>query len=145
MSKVENFLTPNDEQEIVDAIKKAEKNTSGEIRVHIEASTKLDHYELALEVFYFLEMDKTNQQNGVFIYVAVHDHKFVICGDKGINEAVPNDFWNTTKEIMQAHFKKGDFKQGLIDGILTAGEELKAHFPWQVDDENELSNQIYKG
>ena len=145
MSKVENFLTPNDEQEIVDAIKKAEKNTSGEIRVHIEASTKLDHYERALEVFYFLEMDKTNQQNGVLIYVAVHDHKFVICGDKGINEAVPNDFWNTTKEIMQAHFKKGDFKQGLIDGILKAGEELKAHFPWQVDDENELSDQISKG
>lgn len=145
MSKVEDFLTPHDEQEIVDAIKKAEKNTSGEIRVHIEASTTLDHYERALEVFHLLEMNTTKDQNGVLIYVAVHDHKFVICGDKGINEVVPNGFWSTTKEIMQAHFKQGNFKQGLIDGILKAGEELKAHFPWQVDDENELSNQISKG
>jgi len=90
-------------------------------------------------------MDKTKNQNGVLIYVAVHDHKFVICGDKGINDVVPNNFWESTKNIMQAHFKQSNFKQGLIDGILKAGEELKAHFPWQVDDENELSNQISKG
>lgn len=145
MSEIEAFLTPTDEQEIVEAIKTAEKNTSGEIRVHIEATTEKDHYERALEVFYLLEMDKTKDQNGVLIYVAVHDHQFVICGDKGINDVVPKDFWNATKEIMQAHFKKGNFKQGLIDGILKAGEELKAHFPWQIDDENELSNQISKG
>ncbi|PQJ75292.1 TPM domain-containing protein [Polaribacter gangjinensis] len=144
MSEIEAFLTPNDEQEIVAAIKIAEKNTSGEIRVHIEFSSEKDHYERALEVFYLLEMDKTAQQNGVLIYVAVHDHKFVICGDKGINDLVPKDFWNTTKEIMQAHFKKGNFRQGLIDGILKAGEELKTHFPWEKDDENELSNEISK-
>lgn len=145
MSEIEDFLTPVDEQEIVVAIKTAEKNTSGEIRVHIENTTEKDHYERALEVFYLLEMDQTKDQNGVLIYVAVHDHKFVICGDKGINDVVPKDFWNATKEIMQAHFKQGNFKQGLIDGILKAGEELKAHFPWQIDDENELSNQISKG
>ena len=145
MSEIEAFLSPNDEKEIVAAIKVAEKNTSGEIRVHIEHSTEKDPYERALEVFYLLEMNSTKDQNGVLIYVAVHDHKFVICGDKGINDVVPNDFWESTKEIMQAHFKKGNFKQGLIDGILKAGEELKAHFPWQVDDENELSNQISKG
>lgn len=144
MTEVEAFLSPNDEQEIVEAIKIAEKNTSGEIRVHIEFSSKKDHYERALEVFYLLEMDKTNQQNGVLIYVAVHDHRFVICGDKGINDVVSKDFWNTTKEIIQAHFKKGDFKQGLIDGILKTGEELKIHFPWQKDDKNELSNEISK-
>lgn len=145
MSEIEDFLTANDEQEIVAAIKIAEKNTSGEIRVHIENSSEKDHYERALDVFYLLEMDKTKDQNGVLIYVAVHDHKFVICGDKGINDVVPRDFWNATKEIMQACFKKGNFKQGLIDGILKAGEELKAHFPWQIDDENELSNEISKG
>lgn len=145
MTEVEAFLSANDEQEIVAAIKVAEQNTSGEIRVHIENAAKKDPYERALEVFYLLEMDKTNQQNGVLIYVAVHDHKFVICGDKGINDVVPNNFWDTTKEIMQAHFKQGNFKQGLIEGILKAGKELKAHFPWQKGDENELSNQISKG
>ena len=36
MSKTEDFLTKQDEQEIVSSIVEAEKNTSGEIRVHIE-------------------------------------------------------------------------------------------------------------
>ena len=145
MSKVEEFLTKEEEQEIISAIRIAEKNTSGEIRVHIEASSKKEHYERALEVFYLLKMDTTKDANGVLIYVAVNDKKFVICGDTGINKLVDKDFWNTTKEVMQKHFKQNNFKQGIVDGILKAGEELKEHFPWQIDDENELSNEISKG
>ena len=145
MSKVEAFLTANEEQEIIAAIRTAEKNTSGEIRVHIEATSKLEHSERALEVFHLLKMNNTKDENAVLIYVAVNDKKFVIYGDKGINNVVPEDFWDTTKNTIQNHFKKGDFKQGIVDGILTAGSELKAHFPWQIDDENELSNEISKG
>ncbi|MCG1037514.1 TPM domain-containing protein [Polaribacter sargassicola] len=145
MSKVEAFLTQEEEQEIISAIKIAEKNTSGEIRVHIEASTEKNHYERSLEVFYLLKMDETKDRNGVLIYVAVKDKKFVIYGDKGINNVVSDDFWDTTKDVIQNHFKKGNFKQGIVDGILKAGEELKEHFPWQIDDEDELSNEISKG
>jgi uncharacterized membrane protein len=145
MSKVEEFLTKEEEQEIISAIRIAEKNTSGEIRVHIEASSKKEHYERALEVFYLLKMDTTKDANGVLIYVAVNDKKFVIYGDTGINNLVDKDFWNTTKEVMQKQFKQNNFKQGIVDGILKAGEELKEHFPWQIDDENELSNEISKG
>lgn len=145
MSKVEEFLSPAEEQEIISAIRIAEKNTSGEIRIHIEPSSKKDPYKRALEVFYLLKMDNTKDANAVLIYVAVNDKKFVICGDKGINNVVPKDFWNTTKEVMQNHFKKRNFKQGIVDGILKAGEELQAHFPYQTDDENELSNEISKG
>ena len=43
MSQIEAFLTAEEEQEIVDAILQAEQNTSGEIRVHIEATAKMDH------------------------------------------------------------------------------------------------------
>ncbi|APZ46202.1 hypothetical protein BW723_07785 [Polaribacter reichenbachii] len=145
MSKVEAFLTKEEEQEIIEAIRIAEKNTSGEIRVHIEATTDKDHYERSLEVFHLLKMNNTKDENAVLIYVAVNDKKFVIYGDKGINKVVPKDFWNSTKDIMQNHFKNANFKQGIVDGILKAGEELKAHFPWQIDDENELSNEISKG
>ena len=145
MSKVEAFLTKEEEQEIISAIRVAEKNTSGEIRVHIEATSDKDPYERSLEVFHLLKMDNTKDANAVLIYVAVKDKKFVIYGDKGINKVVPNDFWNSTKDIMQSHFKNANFKQGIVDGILKAGEELQAHFPWQIDDENELSNEISKG
>ena len=145
MSKVEAFLNKKEEEEIISAIQIAEKNTSGEIRVHIEASSEKDHYDRALEVFYLLKMETTKNANGVLLYVAVDDKKFVICGDEGINKVVPADFWNSTKDSIQNHFKKGDFKQGIVDGILTAGKELKIHFPYQSDDVNELSNEVSKG
>ena len=144
MSK-EVFLTKEEEQEIVEAIRVAEKNTSGEIRVHVEKTTSIDAYARAMEVFHLLKMDETQLKNGVLIYLAVEDHHFVICGDKGINEVVATDFWDSTKEIMAGQFKQGNFKQGLIDGITQAGEQLKTYFPWQTDDTNELSNEISKG
>ena len=145
MSKVEDFLSKEDEQEIVEAIRIAEKNTSGEIRVHIEKTTSLDAYDRAMEVFHELRMDETQLQNGVLIYLAVDDHNFVICGDKGINDVVEADFWNCTRDVMVAQFKQNQFKQGLVDGILRAGEQLKKYFPWKDGDSNELSNEISKG
>jgi uncharacterized membrane protein len=126
----------------VDAILKAESQTSGEIRVHLEATTKLDHYLRAQEVFRMLKMGNTREGNGVLIYLAVEDRKFVIYGDTGINDAVTKGFWDTTKDIMQQHFKRGEFKKGIIEGITSAGNELKAHFPWESGDHNELSNEV---
>jgi len=145
MSKVEAFLTTEEEQEIVDAILEAEKNTSGEIRVHIEASAQIDHFSRAQQVFHFLKMDNTKDENGVLIYVAVDDRKFVIYGDKGIDRAVPKGFWESTKDVITSHFKKGDFKQGIVEGVLKAGKELEEHFPWHHGDTNELSDAVSKG
>ena len=145
MSKVENFLTQSEEQAVVEAIRLAEMATSGEIRVHIEKTTSIAVFDRALEVFHLLKMNETQLKNGVLIYVAVKDKAFVICGDQGINDLVPADFWESTKEVMVAHFKNDDFKQGLIDGITIAGEQLKKYFPCQDDDKNELSNEISNG
>ena len=144
MSKVEDFLSLEDEQEIIEAIRIAENNTSGEIRIHIEKNAKKDVFERALEVFHILKMDNTKDANGVLIYVAVEDKTFVIYGDKGINDVVPSDFWDSTKELIQSYFKKGDFKQGLKQGVLKAGEQLQKYFPWQKDDINELPDDISK-
>jgi uncharacterized membrane protein len=145
MSNVEDFLSTEEEQEIVQAIIQAERNTSGEIRVHIERTTELSHYNRALEVFRMLKMFNTKEQNAVLIYIAVDDHKFVIYGDKGINAVVPDNFWNTTKNTIQECFTSGKFKEGIIQGVLKAGEELKSHFPWTSDDKDELPNEVSKG
>ena len=144
MSK-EVFLSKEEEQEIVEAIRIAEKNTSGEIRIHLEQTTTLDAYDRALAVFQELKMDETELKNGVLIYLAIKDRTFVICGDQGINDVVPNDFWDCTRDIMVTQFKAGNFKHGLIDGILRAGEQLQQYFPWKEGDTNELSNEISKG
>jgi len=145
MSKTPQFLSKEEEQEIVNAIKTAETNTSGEIRIHIEATSKTAPFERALEVFGELEMQKTEQRNGVLLYIAVNDHQFAICGDEGIDTVVADDFWDCTRDIMASHFKNGHFKEGIVAGILNAGEQLKQFFPWQTDDTNELSNEISKG
>ena len=142
MSKTEDFLSKTEEQEIVLAIVEAEKNTSGEIRVHIEEHTEKSPLERAQEVFFELKMDETQDRNGVLFYVCVSDKKFAIIGDKGINEAVESDFWDCTKDTVIANFKEGNFKKGLVEGILRAGERLKKYFPYQSDDTNELSNEI---
>lgn len=144
-SKVEAFLTAREEQEIVDAILEAEKFTSGEIRVHIEVATSKDHFNRAQEVFHILKMDNTKQDNGVLIYIAVEDNRFVIYGGKGIDAAVPEDFWDATKDVIEYYFKMGEFKEGIIQGVLKAGAELQAHFPWHINDTNELNDEISKG
>jgi uncharacterized membrane protein len=145
MSKVEDFLSKDEEAEIVEAIRLSEKNTSGEIRVHIEKESSMAPVDRAVEVFDMLKMDNTKDRNGVLIYIAVKSKQFAIYGDKGINDKVADDFWNCTKDIMLNHFKNGNNKQALVDGIINAGEQLKEHFPYQDDDTDELSNEISKG
>ncbi len=142
MFKVEDFLTSIQEQEIIDAIKLAENNTSGEIRVHLERNTDKDALERAKEVFYFLKMDSTKQQNGVLFYVAVDDKKFSILGDKGIDEVVPDNFWNSVRDIVIEQFKSSHYVEGLKQGILETGIKLKQYFPYQNNDKNELPDSI---
>ena len=145
MPNIEDFLTAKDEEEIVEAIRVAECDTSGEIRVHIEQNCDIDVYERALDVFHILKMDNTKAQNGVLIYVAVDNKSFVIFGDQGINNIVGSDFWNSTRDKIANQFKSGNFKQGMIDGIKEAGNALSNHFPWKHGDSNELDNTISKG
>ncbi|MBL7968015.1 MAG: TPM domain-containing protein [Prolixibacteraceae bacterium] len=139
---VENFFSSEEKKRITDAIAEAEKNTSGEIRLHAEGHCKIDVLDRAAYVFKKLGMHETEQRNGVLFYLAVHDRKFAIIGDAGINRVVPADFWNEIKETMLGYFKEGKFTDGLTKGILMAGEQLKANFPFHKDDVNELSNEI---
>ena len=145
MSKVEDFLTASQEQQIIEAIKTAEKNTSGEIRVHIEKSTDKPPMERALEIFHFLKMDTTKLRNGVLFYFAVESKKFSILGDEAINNKVPENFWDTEKELVLTYFSKGDFSKGIELAIIEVGKKLKEFFPYQSNDTNELSNEISKG
>jgi len=143
MSATEEFLSVADERAIVEAIQQAETNTSGEIRVHLEGSSNKPPLERAKEVFLSLGMHQTASRNGVLFYVCVVDHHFVILGDEGIHNLVSPNFWDETKDVVIAHFKKGNNKEGLVRGILKAGEALKQHFPYcAVTDEDELSNEI---
>tara|TARA_R110001592_G_scaffold119491_5_gene322655 strand:- start:6104 stop:6538 length:435 start_codon:yes stop_codon:yes gene_type:complete len=139
------IFTEEQKKQIIEAIKQAEKNTSGEIRVHIEKKCKEDVLDHAAFMFDELEMQKTELRNGVLIYLAVEDRKLAILGDAGINMKVPKGFWDETKDVMINHFKNGDYALGLSEGIIKAGEQLKEHYPYEKDDVNELSDDISFG
>lgn len=140
------FLTPSQQEQVLAAIRSAELVTSGEVRVHIETNClENDVIERAKQVFADLGMHRTDLKNGVLFYLATEDRKFAVLGDKGINERVPDNFWNNVRDTMRAHFKKNEFAEGLSQGIQLAGEQLKMFFPRQANDINELSDDISFG
>ncbi len=140
-----NFFSREDEQRILEAIRQAERRTSGEIRVHLESKLGGDPLEAAAAVFHRLKMDRTAERNGVLIFLVPKEHKFAIFGDKGIHEKVPPGFWEEVRDIMREHFRQGRFADGVCEGIRRAGEKLAAYFPRQDDDINELTDEISYG
>lgn len=137
-----DFFTLEQQKQIVEAIVSAELNTSGEIRLHLTNNCWGDPKKEAIRLFKRLKMDQTELRNGVLFFLAVKNKKFAIVGDKGINEAVPDDFWDSIRDKMKSHFVQGEFDLGICEGILAVGDKLKSYFPYASDDENELSNEI---
>lgn len=143
--KPSEFFTIEQKQQITQAVKDAEHNTSGEIRVHIESDCNEDVLDRAAYIFAQLDMHKTKLRNGVLFYLSINDRKFAILGDAGINAVTPDNFWDEIKETVISEFKKGEYALGLSTGIKMAGDALKKHFPYQKNDINELSDEISFG
>jgi len=131
-----------EQEQISHAISLAENRTSGEIRICVEQHCNEETLDRAKKYFEKLGMDKTALKNGVLLYIAVHDKKFAIIGDSGIDAKVPGNFWEDTKASMQSYFKKGLLVDGIITGIASAGEQLRTYFPRADDDINELPNDV---
>ena len=146
-NKRKKFLFDKEQEtEIIKAIKDAEHQTSGEIRIHIEESCNGDSFERALQLFNELGMHQTSQKNGLLFYIAYESHKFSIVADSGINKVVPLNFWEDMKDLLSENFKKSEFLNGLKEAIRLSGEQLKLHFPYnENEDENELKDEISKG
>jgi len=145
MTAATTFFSQNEKDQILKAVKEAENNTSGEIRVHVESRCDEAPLDRAAFLFKRLEMHKTQLRNGVLFYLAIDDRKFAILGDAGINAKVPSNFWDSTKQTVLQQFKDEDYAQGLAQGIRMAGIELKAHFPHMDNDQNELNDDISFG
>lgn len=144
--KIEEFLSPDQEKNIADAIAQAELGTTGEIRVHIEKKCKSDPLHRAIEIFSDLKMHETRFSNAVIIYIAVDDHKLSIYGDSGINEVVDENFWNEDISIMIEQFKRGHYEEGIVQVISRIGEKLKDYFPSDGDENpNEIDNSVSYG
>ncbi|HSV88660.1 MAG TPA: TPM domain-containing protein [Bacteroidales bacterium] len=141
-TNAKRFFSKTDESKILNAIARAEAEISGEIRVHIDSEFKGEVLDRAASIFKNLGMVKTKYRNGILFYLAVKSRKFAVIGDKGINQKVSEHFWEAIKSNMGDHFRQGNFAEGLIEGIETAGNELKKHFPAEKNNLNELTDEI---
>lgn len=133
------------EQEIIEAIRKAESGTSGEIRVHVKRAATRDAMADARRFFRKAGMHRTRERNGVLIFISWKSRAFAILGDEGIHRVATDAFWNETRDRMAARFSKHELKEGILDGVKSAGEKLAAHFPRRADDHNELPNTVTQG
>jgi len=141
------FFTAEEKKRIVDAIREAEKRTSGEIRVFVESHCRyVDPLERAAEVFFSLEMDETKDHNAVLVYVAMKDRQLAVFGDKGIHEKVGTDYWRKEVELMISKFNSENYGEGISQCVLDIGEALHHYFPYDQDtDKNELPDEIVFG
>jgi len=136
------FFSKAEKQAIIQAIRAAEKKTSGEIRVHLERKARENFYEHGKEIFKKIGMTKTKERNGVLIFIGLASRRFAIFGDQGIHEKVPENFWEDIAAQMQSDFKEDHFAKGITRAITAAGEQLQTYFPYERDDINELSDDI---
>ena len=141
----DRFLTAEQQETVVAAVRLAEKGTSGEIRIHIDRICETEPVKRAEEVFGKLGMQKTQLRNGVLIYLAYESKVFAIIGDKGINDLVPEHFWEDVLSAMRIRFRNGEYTEGLAEAAVMVGEKLRDFFPYQEDDINEQPDEISFG
>ncbi len=132
---------------IVEAIRHAERQTSGEIRVFVEKHCRyMDALDRAAELFYGLAMDRTQNRNAVLLYVALADHQLAVFADESIHREAGQTFWNNLVNEMISRISKDQLAEGIIVTIDHIGETLQKYFPWQKDtDKNELPDSIVFG
>ena len=140
-----HFFTKEEEAVIIDAIRAVEKNTSGEIRVHLADNAGEEIMTNAYWTFRRLEMHKTKERNGVLIYLSPKKHCFAIIGDTGIDKVVPDHFWDEVCRMAEGHFRRGEFVEGVCLAVDRVGSLLREHFPDQDNRDNELPDELSYG
>jgi len=136
------FLSNLDHNRIAGAISRAEEKTSGQIRVHVTHRKPDSLEQRASRRFQLLGMTQTKNRNGVLLYIAPKAHQFRILGDVGVHEKCGDDFWKSTANAIEAHFRKGQFTEGIVAGVERVGEVLAQYFPKEAGLGNELPDEI---
>jgi len=142
----QSHFSPADEERVVAAIREAEARTSGEIRVYIESRCRfVDAVDRAMELFFQLQMDRTQDRNGVLVYLAMKDRQLAIFGDEGIHQRVGTGFWNAEVTKILSAFREDRKVDGLVTIVRDIGEALVQHFPYHREDSNELPDNLVFG
>jgi uncharacterized membrane protein len=146
-SRKKDFFSKDENELIVRAIRDAEQQTSGEVRVFVESKCRfIDPLDRALEIFSELKMENTQDRNAVLLYVALKDRQLAIYGDKGIHEKTGDEYWKMAVNTMVSHFNKENYATGISQCVTKIGEALQQYFPYdKKTDKNELPDEIIFG
>ncbi|MEO7176442.1 MAG: TPM domain-containing protein [Saprospiraceae bacterium] len=140
------YFSASDSELIAQAVKAAEGETSGEIRIFIESNCLQDDVlDRTKALFVKMGLEQTKDRNGILVYIAMDDRKFAIYGDQGIHQVLSQEFWNALAQGIALQFAEGEFVEGLVSGVGEIGKALKEHFPYANDDVNELPDEIVYG
>ncbi len=141
------FFTEEEKQSIVEAVQKAERRTSGEVRVFVERRCRyVNAIDRAIEIFENLQMHKTDLRNAVLVYIAVKDRQLAVFGDEGIHKKVGNEYWANEVVKMINAFNGDNVVEGICQCVKDIGEALCTHFPYDKNtDKNELPDDIIFG
>jgi len=146
-SRKKEFFSKEENEKIVQSIRNAEKQTSGEVRVFVENKCRfIDPLDRALEIFAQLKMQNTQHRNAVLVYVAIKDRQLAVYGDTGIHQITGQDYWKTAVSNMVSQFNKENYAEGIASCVTMIGKTLQEHFPYEKDeDKNELPDEIIFG
>jgi uncharacterized membrane protein len=145
--KQQKFFSADEEEKIINTIRDAEKQTSGEVRLYIENKCRfVDPLDRAAEIFLQLKMNETANRNAVLVYVAKKHRQLAVFADEGIYKKAGTAFWDNAVLVMLKEFKKENYAEGLVEVIQKIGDSLKTHFPYDAaTDKNELPDDIVFG
>ena len=145
--KKKSFFSDDEKRQIADAIRNAERRTSGEVRVFIESRCRyVDPLDRAAEVFFNLKMNETKDRNAVLLYIAMKDRQLAVFGDEGIHKKVGTDYWNKEINLLINEFNTAHYGDGISQCVRDIGEALHQYFPFDNDtDKNELPDDIIFG
>ena len=137
-----DVFTDIEKEDIDQAIKNAEIDSSCEFKVHVDRYCHEETGKRSRDLFYELGVDRTKGHNGILFYAVLDCRKFIIQTDKALEENLPEGFWDEIYHIMLVHFRKEDYAHGISEAIQKTGEKLKFYYPWLKDDRNEVSDEL---
>ena len=131
---------------IARAVKDCEQHHPGEIRFVIEASLHtgavfagVTPRQRAVEVFAQQRVWDTEHNNGVLIYLLLADRAVEIVADRYVARGrVPQAEWDEACQVLQKHFRLGNFEAGAIAGVQAVSTILARYPPGPRDVGNEL-------
>lgn len=145
---VHRILSHDDLAAIVDAIARAEAQTSAEVRVHLERRVKRAPgagdrtLARARDIFARLEMHETAHRGGVLIYLAVEDRKLAVIGDDAIHAHVGDEYWNGVRDGMVSRLRQGRAREAVIEAVGEVGRALSRYFPRTTEDRPDPNNDL---